>query len=740
MCDVRNMDGQLFNIKQEPLDDSVYGTIPPLLNPYAIDGNENKRKDAQDHDLLAAKRRRTSSLTDDNFVYGNEIKKLNGTSINVNDNCGKFQCLICDEAFMTDAQLTLHLSVVHKHTPPPSKSSSRQQSRFARHTCQVCFAKFRTLKDFFNHTSCHAVQPGMSSIDREISARVSNNISKNALQHYFMNATTSLERELHQPSFRCDCCNTLFLNRDSYAMHVMMRVKNESCRNIGPHQFTAKSLEISSDLKDDITQKSPQHTESVTQKSDIDSPTSLDQAYYVDVTSTTDRDEYLLSVLKKTGMTNGQEQGPTNETNNKIKASVLNDGYNGEPTGVVIDAIRSAIGKGKKCSICDDVFVDQDSLAMHVMSKHSNDLSPASSASLTSGSVSTNRTPSPISQTPLKLKYMSPFFSDRMLQLQTDILFCDFCGQSFVNRDTLAMHVLTHTRDHEIASINKMKTSATIAEYLRLARMHEVASLSNLRKLSERHNDVITRSASPDEPLNLVFEKHDQKNDNGKFQDDITVPEDKHTPESNMGFRIENKINIESKDNERVGNDVYIKQKTERMNIAQQPTQRCNSVPCGKQEVTVSIERAASTGCMPSNDYLKDMAAKSIMLLSPHEKQEEHLSKHCSADMNSQRNTTSTETLATHRTLIGSGNRTRHGDVCPEFVTLTDEKEKENMVNVILKNKDIHMCKYCEIIFPSRTLYYLHMGLHNHNTPWQCNMCGKVCGNVNDFNAHVIHL
>lgn len=47
-------------------------------------------------------------------------------------------------------------------------------------------------------------------------------------------------------------------------------------------------------------------------------------------------------------------------------------------------------------------------------------------------------------------------------------------------------------------------------------------------------------------------------------------------------------------------------------------------------------------------------------------------------------------------------------------------------------------CTFCGIIFPDRTLYYLHRGMHSDSNPWKCNMCGEVCDSKHDFYAHVI--
>ena len=62
------------------------------------------------------------------------------------------------------------------------------------------------------------------------------------------------------------------------------------------------------------------------------------------------------------------------------------------------------------------------------------------------------------------------------------------------------------------------------------------------------------------------------------------------------------------------------------------------------------------------------------------------------------------------------------------------------VVDHVLANVDsLSMCKYCKLIFTDRTIFYLHMGLHNLNNPWQCNLCGKVCRDLHDFSSHVIH-
>ncbi|CAH1785707.1 unnamed protein product [Owenia fusiformis] len=67
--------------------------------------------------------------------------------------------------------------------------------------------------------------------------------------------------------------------------------------------------------------------------------------------------------------------------------------------------------------------------------------------------------------------------------------------------------------------------------------------------------------------------------------------------------------------------------------------------------------------------------------------------------------------------------------------------EKDDVLQFVLSNQDsLHMCPHCKIIFVDQTIFQLHMGLHNHNKPWQCNICGTLTSGVHEFACHVVHL
>jgi len=51
----------------------------------------------------------------------------------------------------------------------------------------------------------------------------------------------------------------------------------------------------------------------------------------------------------------------------------------------------------------------------------------------------------------------------------------------------------------------------------------------------------------------------------------------------------------------------------------------------------------------------------------------------------------------------------------------------------------VFLCRHCDIVYADKMLYVLHMGLHNVNNPWQCNICGTTCSGRQQFALHALH-
>lgn len=134
-----------------------------------------------------------------------------------------------------------------------------------------------------------------------------------------------------------------------------------------------------------------------------------------------------------------------------------------------------------------------------------------------------------------------------------------------------------------------------------------------------------------------------------------------------------------------------------------------------------------------ADGYRKDVAADatSNKTLSPQLPEPSHM--RVSEDGSSDRSTPGA--LATAPT------SPRRSTTATTTATLQhDELGEGDVIDYVLSNVDrLAMCKYCRIVFTDRTIYYLHMGLHNLNNPWQCNLCGRACSNVHEFSSHVIH-
>ncbi|XP_070708423.1 zinc finger protein Pegasus-like [Pempheris klunzingeri] len=48
----------------------------------------------------------------------------------------------------------------------------------------------------------------------------------------------------------------------------------------------------------------------------------------------------------------------------------------------------------------------------------------------------------------------------------------------------------------------------------------------------------------------------------------------------------------------------------------------------------------------------------------------------------------------------------------------------------------LHKCQHCDIHFLDNILYTIHMGCHDYENPFQCNICGHMCIDKYDFACH----
>ncbi|XP_033629856.1 zinc finger protein Pegasus-like [Asterias rubens] len=52
-------------------------------------------------------------------------------------------------------------------------------------------------------------------------------------------------------------------------------------------------------------------------------------------------------------------------------------------------------------------------------------------------------------------------------------------------------------------------------------------------------------------------------------------------------------------------------------------------------------------------------------------------------------------------------------------------------------NQSRYCCAHCNITFPDNVLFTIHRGAHGFHSPFECNFCGKDCGNKYEFASHL---
>lgn len=529
-------------------------------------------------------------------------------------------CLMCDRYLENQDELMIHMALDHQCTP---QGNRRQIGRIPKHTCQICFAKFRTLIDLFTHTALHAKQ---IQINGECASDIENRMVKNLVKQgtnrqYFSDIQNNRQEEIQHGTFKCECCNNVFMNRDTYAMHVMMRVKDEMCKQDDALN-KSNGKDIVNEFGDSNGVIAPHNG----------------QDFLIDVTSSVNEDEYLKTALSVA------------DNHHKIQKE---------------DSSNFNNVQGRKCMFCTEHFLDQDSMAMHVMSVHT--------------TISHKQPSSKISLKKITVQSKDKASEPRNFVTVKDCFRCYYCGSIHDSQDSLAMHMLT-THKNDRANTNCSQNGNETKE----SRYH----------INENGNNNVSAVNNQDEPLNLVSEKKTDSKTSETTQNlivegDLTNIYDKYLPivsQSKLNF-TENRSNV-------------------------RPTRSVSVPDMPKQCVShITRNRPVSTGCMKWRESYPDHP--NIITLDDN------------------KNSPMSYSYEQPEPYIEDREHSCQYMISPQ---------NDPLELLLQKREHAHVCSYCEIIFLNRTLYYLHMGLHNVNNPLQCNMCGKACDNIHDFSAHVIHL
>ena len=651
-----------------------------------------------------------------------------------------FTCLLCDIVCSSRDDLRKHLKNTHSSKNYSAMNSTMYLNKISteatarafsgyvnyRYTCPICGAKFKSFRTYLTHNMSHRGTSGLQPFDEARMAALFGT-GKQYMQDYLE------AEEGYAGTFSCTECKTVFVQRDGYAMHMMMRAMKGTCRTsvtlyenspvANGDEPAPKSVSNGTDVS--ITQQ-PGEIVPV-------APEQTNQRCLEDVTAKIDQDEYLKSVLDKVCSSDAQK----------------------------LDAPSYAMDDRKICSFCRESFIDQDSLAMHVMSDHAAEMSSVS----VKNNISTRGT-----NHEDYLAWMTVATKPIMMNSV-----CKYCNETFMSRDSLALHVLTHAHLEERTSGQSRNSSKRKSEVLETGL--SLLQPPKLLKFNEEFETKDSISSTPPKMMqangivdsNLYCEEcgikfyalseykwHKERHNNGDIANyDQPLCLSKKIERNHLPSKTESSAASSVESNKRRRNSFSSTDpiKTDSQVSDKLPQRPVSVGDCSRntlKELSKTHKEPLKTGSTASDGK---SVLNTINSLSSSEQRiiysvfgsdlglklentdylsEKSNSRSCTppVDLSSAKSKIPTEDERAHKS----------HDSDPSVSELTKSAEPEENATVKLGDPNKPMCKYCEILFFNKAIYYLHMGLHNVNNPWQCNICGKICNDAVDFAAHVIHM
>lgn len=684
-----------------------------------------------------------------------------------------------------------------------------------------------------------------------------------------MDTLYSSDMGLSSMSFTCEDCNAVFTSRDSYAMHVMIRAKDKSCRSevygsdstFGGNGRSDAAVGDSVEVKASLLGLQPSNgkdTLNLVEQADV--PISEIENCIKEVKQeviSNDGSNIGSPVSMTPKLVVVKTEPENNSSNSSKECSVMESGSSGlgtiqrrlvpgadhpstsrsESANTPAVSVRSSSNLGNTkalisshhviCLLCDSQFLDQDSLAMHMMSFHSENVAVTRSQSNAYRDHSADS-----SYSSLQHFDLSPLSHYRRGSMRYR---CDECGVGFDNEDFLTLHLISHRR-----GIQAITTASLLNEHTR-AYSH---MLGNKRKREQHqtHYSSDINDSGWSLPVKKPMLQESKAHDINPLGKATHLPLKNFLNKYSKGYSKTNALSSDpmicdgrsvmgkplSVDHyrrfyERCGyfasstnfptssSSSSSTASTSSPSMARCVNDRSQSVPNeSKTEAQKSdLQRPHSVGflekCqMTRNKYTKearsadDIDHRGSREISPRIKDSEsRLRKSGGSTVMHGKGQTVSDSSSKDRiegettfyekwsnpnarkeknhliisavrtlpepshvgSLTGSGNA-RTDVISTQAQQQQQQGKQEHCVSSsngcdtaftgvgssadILRElkgrlQDAMMCKHCDVIFLNRTLYHLHMGLHNVNNPWQCNICGRACNDVHDFTAHVIH-
>ncbi len=670
-------------------------------------------------------------------------------------------CYVCDCYFQTPNTMVVHMTTQHSDLNPASQSIADGLECLL---CAICLQRFANKLTLQRHQINH-----LTGDDNNFKCRMCG-LDFAALRALVAHLSSSHHTEMKvklQGIFVCVDCRSIFATRDAYAMHMMMRAQNETCKGIG------------TDIKPTVQAK-------------------------IETRTFTPEEQ-----IEKLNMVNSPSANLIISASNSATTSPLNLTKSACSTPLSSHPARSPLmppPSHHTCNKCLSSFSSQDALALHMMMHTRTGSLPDV------GHQQTGFSTSPIGNRPNS----APIISNN-----TPIPWmCGRCLISFDTCDSLAMHMMTKHANEAMAEAaalsalqeNKQGFDGNIAELLKQAQQVELGDtdkgiIDNLSSDNQSETDI--RAAGHD----------DNKEDLGPEpkRRKCYVPRRKGWDcaqcDQSFATKLEWSFHLQKCSHTKCAPprcevchmmflnvqalDIHLRSPDHHQLLDQQRVCAiCSFMATDHQALVNHIKTVHNitatapefqTENVPGQDWQapdendgmnldlnyvekgpdspnvvseETTSGKEPLNLICNLKPPEQLGRMVPGMMQSQKMASlSSDTEDSILSASQSGSQIPESSTCQDGwgkhqhactplsgmvsqsgIAASEDDNENDVVDYVLSHvQDLAMCKYCKVIYTDRTVYYLHMGLHNLNNPWQCNMCGKVCQDLHEFSSHVIH-
>ena len=662
-------------------------------------------------------------------------------------------CYACDNYFVHADTLVLHMATVHRDLNPAGQAAIDEGL-----VCSICLQKFSSQNNLVKHQNIHLIKDGKSATCRVCGVEF---VGATALMAHLTNPRHMEMKLKMQSVFVCVDCRSIFASRDSYAMHMMMRAQDEVCKGPAAADFPATAFQMN--MRMDTSSKISPPQQMNIEDTSVVTQLQQQQNQQKESGQVLVPDQAAMTPVATLSDTEASRSSPLN-------LSTHNSSLSGSPTSEP----RASSAVINACSLCPSQFPTQDALALHMM-YHARGDDPTSYNPNAQQNIYGRPNSVPLSGIPGKTG-PSPWM-------------CGKCLYSFDTCDSLAMHMMTkHANENNqfltkqiaggsasggvmanVAEITKgimqrmantISTVDTNSQQTLFQKPQTHDSAAQILLLQQHHQQLAQKRAATNSPLYDENSQHEikrrkssqpmkkqwhcvqceqtyhSKTEYDEHQQFCKIPQGEgSSPQCDlcsMAFPDMRALGLHLR-----GQNHYQRMKQAGLTI--------------RSSLDESKDESENQSIYPSPRSVSSMSISSdsgFPMVSPlslgkiHRRASQNLSSAAQSPESSGQAGNQWDEGTSDLSTQGQGQVSQSG-LSPSDGNEQEENEEvehgEIMEYIASHAKNLIMCKHCKVIYTDRTLYYLHMGLHNLNNPWQCNMCGKTCRNLHEFTSHVIH-